>query len=1033
MKTKGTKQQCSHLSRCVFTGRYGVDPKKDLQVYKERICGDGLSHSAIAKGERNIRVYNTYDTCNVTKTRMDIARPSEGCGGVPLWRYDYKDDEALLPSSQDDQRSVACPPKKFSTLSTEDWEDFFSEELHVNVICGDEELCDNHKGPTIRGLKKPPCTIGMNQPKDKAAVVCNYKTAEHFLKAGKINHLLDTEGNDLAIQPIHTDRITGCPLHIGKEVKRDEIPLTFTAYSKDTIDPKYPNIFVLHHPYKNDPAPIDKHIEFYERLRDKMAAHLALKKDLAAATCEVLTSELQQQLDESDKTIKNEFHSEYKELPPLVVCGSGGSGNKAGDSGPSANIRTDDCTYTIGEHQSPASPENIAMNLCMDRKNAIALMVDLEAWRKPRRERDGKFPADEEEEDENDEDDLEEGDDHIEEDDEEADITHNDDVMEGLDNEELNDHFFFLNYFVVKRAEKKKLQPWEIEKRFSLLPNYTSKEKKYLSYLVHEHYEFTLETAFDFETVLNFFEREKYTDMQVVHDGPVRFDATEMQRFSFDSYCAEDKRNEASFGRMFPKQQPANYAPKNWVSRCQVIDYLRHQKIEAFESAIGANPMGSTVAKRDRRYRVEPSELIPVAVAMMSAASLRFNKKASTMQIGKKKVAVIPPTAVGADRLPQEMRRSAKPCSNPDADVMTCYFRKETNNFLVSKKFKILDARFHGSFEVPNLRNYSNCRAVGECLLMALVLRFTGKVAMLSQFTKWVKNRRNGYDPYGGRCLPSSDAVDDFIKFINSNKGTSLTPYVSEQHPKLLPKAFRNKRTGKKNFAKFLKRFSSEDNEEGLMSVINYLQYAATEDVMNRRNLREIIGMAVNASSSVQVCRNLDFLVHKAIADVESVFPGFAGEVETSSIGFGSGSRLGLRILTRDLKKQSDAARLDWVFDQVSEWLECVHDDELLAMGYKRHDGKIVSWLSGRAFSKTDVEHWCCKVYICMNSCHPSRTVSKKPVHRSHCWPLPISGSWIDGLEDKFKEVWDAFMRLEPDYLERNYPRQLCFQSAALI
>jgi len=106
------------------------------------------------------------------------------------------------------------------------------------------------------------------------------------------------------------------------------------------------------------------------------------------------------------------------------------------------------------------------------------LMVDLEAWRKPRRERDGKFPADEEEEDENDEDDLEEGDDHIEEDDEEADITHNDDVMEGLDNEELNDHFFFLNYFVVKRAEKKKLQPWEIEKRFSLLPNYTSKEKK---------------------------------------------------------------------------------------------------------------------------------------------------------------------------------------------------------------------------------------------------------------------------------------------------------------------------------------------------------------------------------------------------------------------------------------------------------------------------------------------------------------------------------------------------------------------------
>lgn len=305
---------------------------------------------------------------------------------------------------------------------------------------------------------------------------------------------------------------------------------------------------------------------------------------------------------------------------------------------------------------------------------------------------------------------------------------------------------------------------------------------------------------------------------------------------------------------------------------------------------------------------------------------------------------------------------------------------------------------------------------------------------MLSQFTKWIKKRKKGVDPYDGRCLPCSGvAVEDFLAFINSEKGTSLTPFVSEQHPKLLPKAFRSKHAGKKNFCRFLKQFADEHNEEGIASVINYLQYASTEDRINRRNLRDIIGMAINACSSVQVCRNLDFLVHKAIADVESIFPGFAGEVDTASIGFGSGSRLGLRILTRDLNKKSDATRLDWVFKRVRETLSSLHDDVLLAMGYKRNGGRLVSWLSGREFSRTDVEHWCCKVYICMNACHPSRTVSKKPVHRSHCWPLPVSSAWIDELEDKFKEVWDAFMRLEPEYLEKNYPRQLCFQSSALI
>ena len=1028
IKEKRSVSPAQHAARCVFTGRTGIDPKYDEECYKERILEDDLSHSAIKAKQRQVRIYNTYDQFNVTRSRTTKAHPGKGGKCVPLWEYqEIQPQSVLLPAIPKAQT--------FSQLSREDWDGFF---------------VDNEDG--IRAMSRPPRALAI-KPNSKADVVANYKTTSHFLGKGKIIHLLDPKGNRLPLQPMHTDSITGRPLHIGMKVCRDEIPLSFTAYSNDTIEPKYPNIFVLHHQYKNIPGGINQHIEFYEKL-ERLSR---LPEGWAALD----TAKLRQ---------------EYNNLPPIFICGSGGSSQKAGSKTPSANSTIVDPTYTVGQPQTTQNPGNLAMLLCEERQNAIAVMVDLEQWRKPDQvgEND-KQQADEEMEDDEDEDDFfqalrddEEVENALDQDEEDEPPICDETIMRQLDNTQ---DLFFMNYYHVKHAyRREKLLPSEIEKRFAHLPSYPAREHDNLSYLRHKHFEFELEKSFDFHTVLKCFDPDRsYSTLQVVAEGPILVDSSASQNSALKGLDAKEKDCLRS---MFPK---TGALPEDWVTREDIITHLieleeeeavtrerqlsqrttnkpKQQKQEAhlqtaednvFEKAIGAQPYKADIKQQDRRYRVNTRELVPVVVAMMAASAVRFDKTVSTevTQTSKggklvhNKVCAVPPRTLGVDRLPDPLRRCARPCPNPDADVVVCHFRSNASIFLKGKMNTVGD-EYHMSFKTPDLTDHSNCETVAECMLMAIASRLTGKVSMLSGFTEWIKLYKNGKDPHGGRCLPTSDSVDDFIEFVRAHKGNggseSLSPFVSRQHSGAVPKVFLGKRGGKKRFCAFLKRFADRHNEGGMRSIIDYMQFAASDGGVDRQSLRDITEMAINTCSGAQIGKNLDFLVHKAISDVESLFPGFAGNVETSSVGFGSGSRIGLRILTRDIKRMSDVGRFDHVCRKVMESLESLDDTTLLAMGYKRvkRDSRdvIVSWLTGRELSRTDVEHWCCKVYICMTACHPSRTISENPKCSSpHCWPLPMKLKWVEPLESHFKQVWDAFLKLQPTHLSVEYPMDLRF------
>ena len=298
-KGKRSLSLAQNGARCVFTGRTGIDPKDDEDCYKVRILEDDLSHSAIKSQKRKVHLYNMYDQCNVTRSRVTKTHPGKGGKCVPLWEY-----------QEDVAKSVDLPAipkaKAFSQMSREDWDSYF------------EESDDG-----IKGMSRPPRTLAI-KPNSKADIVANYKTTRHFLEQGKIMHLLDAKGGHLPLQPLHTDVTSGQPLHMGGNVCRDDIPLSFTAYSNDTIDPKYPNIFVLHHQYKNVPEGINQHIKFYEKL-----------------------GRLHGIPEEWAKIDTKKLRQEYNNLPSIFICGSGGSSQKAGSKNPTANATIDEPTYTI--------------------------------------------------------------------------------------------------------------------------------------------------------------------------------------------------------------------------------------------------------------------------------------------------------------------------------------------------------------------------------------------------------------------------------------------------------------------------------------------------------------------------------------------------------------------------------------------------------------------------------------------------------------------------------------------------------------
>ena len=343
-----------------------------------------------------------------------------------------------------------------------------------------------------------------------------------------------------------------------------------------------------------------------------------------------------------------------------------------------------------------------------------------------------------------------------------------------------------------------------------------------------------------------------------------------------------------------------------------------------------------------------------------------------------------------------------------------------------------------GSFEFPFCNDLQHTAFIEDCVLMAIVNRISGNVARLGQYSEWKKSNRIRNNNY---CLPCIEEVNTFVSFIMSTKprDKSLNCFISKQHFNAVPKYFRNKHSGKKRFCDFIIRLTTDD---GVRAIVQHIfRERTSNEGISRVVLKRVIEETmILCAPCLQKGQSLSFIAHHVIADLESVYPEFAGEVSFDSIGFGYGSLFGLTCLTRDIKSKSKKMKFEHLHRELIGKILTLDKKVLSILGWEETNGKITSIITGREFSMTDTEHVCCKVYVSIANSHPSRTISETPsCFAGYCWPLPTDYTWADQHEEMFSRCLKLFRdaTFKPDCsvgkVMRNFPHQLTYQEGVYL
>jgi len=494
-----------------------------------------------------------------------------------------------------------------------------------------------------------------------------------------------------------------------------------------------------------------------------------------------------------------------------------------------------------------------------------------------------------------------------------------------------------------------------------------------------------------------------------------------------------------------------------------------------------------------QQYSITTSQLVPMSVAIMGVAGERIQREVSTKSLEpqtkketkpKKRKETEPPPPPpppppefivslplignGMEEYPDPLRERPAPCSNPDADPSRRFPASQAH--LLYQEWKERQGRgekdlpvpelkpkegclLDGIYEVPDFTQPGACEFVAEALLMSLFSRFTGKVAVLETMAKFNEELEKKQEGKSQRkftskvCLPTTTTVSYAIAFLQAHKRKykhMLSHFMTAQHAGAVHKKFKKGTKGVDSFCKFMKDFATEDH--GIARVVGYLKSATDEEKEGggivRVELRDLLAKGVADCSPLKAGgKDLSFILHHNIADVESMIPGFAGEVTLDSVGLGFGSTFGIKILTKHITTRMKAIdRLQLIHNEFFQDLlatiktdphggHTCHHLEAMGYTYDPEQKKIFSLFNGREFSLTDTEHVCCKLYVVIAISGPTRTGSEQPcAHNSHCWPLPCDYSWVEPIQRCFRKMKEAYQKLPRDYLFQNYPAQLKYR-----
>ena len=321
-----------------------------------------------------------------------------------------------------------------------------------------------------------------------------------------------------------------------------------------------------------------------------------------------------------------------------------------------------------------------------------------------------------------------------------------------------------------------------------------------------------------------------------------------------------------------------------------------------------------------------------------------------------------------------------------------------------------------------------------------MINRLTGNVVNLSRYADWrLLNERVPAHPQQTEptqpsltmCSPAFDenGVEDFKSFLQQEMSLSnWSTMISKQHEGSLPKPIMGTMD---NFTRFLKSMVSTVDPRDIFGANLHLP-----TTKRRRVIRDAISKSLSdACEELQLGNDkCQKIAHFILADIEGIFPLFAGDVTLESVKMGHGGINGLDFFRPDRTpghakqnglKTVEARQLDRLqgfYEEMRSLLvqkseRAKHTRRTLLLVLSK-DNKLINLVSLREFSFIDAEHYLCKLYVTIISSTSTRTISqKKRNHEIHCHPVPNNPQWIRQHEIAFMYVRRACFDLHQQSL----------------
>jgi hypothetical protein len=414
---------------------------------------------------------------------------------------------------------------------------------------------------------------------------------------------------------------------------------------------------------------------------------------------------------------------------------------------------------------------------------------------------------------------------------------------------------------------------------------------------------------------------------------------------------------------------------------------------------------------------------------------LRTNVSSMTNDNGEN--FLTPLTGDHSDLLPDPLRLYATPCVNCDLDPIT-QFASAQMNVLLAHFTSISGTSIINFDNNPTNNNPTSCIFYQDflcnCLFLSTINRFTGAIALLSQYRNTVVL---------GMQLPTMDDYNNFLIFLQRIDNQKNLPSIfSRQHFNTIPNQLTENRDTLRSFIENL-----ATSEMGFVCIRKRMMTLETS--VKCFPYCQIYDWLLDTLQNCgEFSRNdgLKFLAMKIIGDVECFIPEFVLRSLDDPVDLAWGSRNGLEcvdiVQLNGKKFQSEDPRpkfLQFHTSLLSFFLrDKIGTDLLGTCGWTVTDGRIISVVNKRPFSYLDTEHILCKIWIAVMNSHSCRNVSTNPRLGSlHCYPLAMPQPWEVGIKPIMENILECFLLIQSRFKDLaedyRYPEHLLFSSERLL